>query len=162
MKEIEMYFIIDEYFTKFKDPFLMKNKETVNNIKHDRPFFYAFKDKKNPRIYWMVPVSSQYTKYKKIYDKKIEKYGHCETIVFGRVINTYAAFLIQNICPATKKYLVEYLDSNNNSIRIDYDLAIEIEKNANSVLIKENKGIKIVFPNIKDIYRKLEQELTQD
>lgn len=37
------YYIVDEYFDRFQDPYLMKNKEIVNEQSHDRPFYYAFK-----------------------------------------------------------------------------------------------------------------------
>jgi hypothetical protein len=68
----------------------------------------------NQEILWLVPISSKYAKYKAIYDKKVEKYGNCNTIRFGVVLSTQAAFLIQNMCPVTSKYITEiYVDKNN-------------------------------------------------
>ena len=38
------YYIDDQYFKDFPDPYLMQNKEKVNGQLHDRPCFYAFQD----------------------------------------------------------------------------------------------------------------------
>ena len=47
--------------------YLMKNKETMNGQTHDRPCFYTFQDN-STGIYWMIPFSSQVSKFKKIYN----------------------------------------------------------------------------------------------
>ena len=47
------YYLTDQYFIDFPDTFLMQNKETINGQAHDRPCFYAFKDK-TTGIYWMI------------------------------------------------------------------------------------------------------------
>ena len=65
------YYLTDQYFIDFPDTFLMQNKETINGQAHDRPCFYAFKDK-TTGIYWMIPFSSQTSKYQRIYDAKIQ------------------------------------------------------------------------------------------
>ena len=92
----------------------MKNKETVNGQVHDRPCFYTFQDN-STGIYWMIPFSSQVSKFKKIYNSKIQKYKCCDTIAFGEVLGHEKAFLIQNMCPITSEYIKnEYIDSNAN------------------------------------------------
>ena len=65
------YYIDDSYFVDFPDPYLMKNKETVYGKVHDRPCFYTFQDN-SMGIYWMIPFSSQVSKFKKIYNSKIQ------------------------------------------------------------------------------------------
>jgi ABC-type polysaccharide transport system permease subunit len=75
----------------------------------------AFKDYKIADIYWIVPISSKYEKFKRIEQDKINKYGHCNTIRFGTVLGRNTAFLIQNMCPATRKYLTAYIDKNKRS-----------------------------------------------
>ena len=108
------YYIKDQYFIDFPDTYLMQNKETVNGKVHDRPCFYAFKDHSSG-LYWMIPFSSQVSKFKNIYDKKKQKYKKCDTIVFGEVLGHKKVFLIQNMCPITKKYIKnEYIDSRTN------------------------------------------------
>ena len=52
----------------------------------------------------MIPFSSQVSKFKGIYNKKMQKYNRCDTIVFGEVLGHEKAFLIQNMCPITEKY----------------------------------------------------------
>ena len=53
------YFLKDEYFTKFRNEHLMKNKECIDGVEHNRPCYYAFKDDEDDRILWMIPVSSR-------------------------------------------------------------------------------------------------------
>ena len=60
-------------------------------------------DTKIADIYWIVPISSRFEKFRKIEQDKISKYGYCNTIRFGTVLGRNTAFLIQNMCPATRK-----------------------------------------------------------
>ena len=67
------YHIKDEFFDLVQDKYLMSNKERGNY----RPHYYAIQDRKNPKLYWMIPISSQAEKYKGI----VEKYfDHVHTI----------------------------------------------------------------------------------
>ena len=67
------YHIKDEFFDLVQDKYLMSNKEQGNY----RPHYYAIQDRKNPKLYWMIPISSQAEKYKGI----VEKYfDHIHTI----------------------------------------------------------------------------------
>ena len=63
-------FLSDQYYIDFQDKFLMQNKEVVDGVMRDRPCFFVFKDSITPDILWLVPISSNYTKYKALYDKK--------------------------------------------------------------------------------------------
>jgi hypothetical protein len=60
----------------------MKNKETIGGQVHDRPCFYAFEDS-NTGLFWMIPFSSQVSKYRTYYNQKVAKYKKCDTITFG-------------------------------------------------------------------------------
>ena len=75
----------------------------------------------NTQLLRMIPFSSQTSKFKGIYNKKMQKYHRCDTIVFGEVLGPEKAFLIQNMCPITEKYMKnEYLDSVANiPVRVD-------------------------------------------
>ena len=66
----------DEFFDSVQDKYLMSTKEQGNY----RPHYYAIQDKKNRKIYWMIPISSQADKYKGIIEKKKKRYGKCNTI----------------------------------------------------------------------------------
>jgi len=155
----QFFFLSDQYYKDFPDNMLMRNKENLNSSSHDRPFFFAFSDSKNKDIVWCIPVSSQYSKFKKIYDKKVERYGHCNTIRFGEVLGQRAAFLIQNMCPVTAKYITKtYVDKNNRIVQIDNRTVNDVIYNAREVLAKVNRGASIVFPDIKAIYSSLSSQ----
>ena len=112
----------------------MKNKEVIAGKSNDRPCFFAFEDKKHPQILWLVPITSQVDKYKRIAEKKIEKYGHCNTIRFGTVLGREAAFRIQNISPVTSTYLTGYYDKEHNLIRIDNRIVKDVTENSREVV----------------------------
>lgn len=121
------YYITDQYFIDFPDQYLMKNKETVNGQVHDRPCFYTFQNQ-STGLYWMIPFSSQVSKFKKIFNDKIQKYRRCDTIVFGEVLGHEKAFLIQNMCPITPLYMKnEYIDGKTNiPVRVNGALEKEL------------------------------------
>lgn len=155
----QLYFLSDNYYFDFPDDKLMKNKEMIEGAYHRRPCFFAFPDSKVPDIYWIVPISSKYEKYKQIEKTKIQKYGKCNTIRFGTVLGRRTAFLIQNMCPATEKYLTIYMDKNSQPIQIDKRVADDVIKNAREVLGMAKRGAKVIFPDVFKIYRDLEKQL---
>lgn len=71
------------------------------------------------------------------------------------------AFLIQNMCPATDKYLEPYIDKNNNPVRVDDRLARDVEENARKVLALAKRGSKVVFPDIFSIYDELKRNIEE-
>lgn len=156
MENGHFYYIKDQYFEDFPDPHIMKNKETVEGQVHDRPCFYAFQDKKT-ELYWMIPFSSQVEKFHGIYEQKMQKYRQCDTIVFGEVMGHEKAFLIQNMCPITEKYIKnEYHDSRAHiPVRINGQLEKELKQKANKILALQRKGIKLIFPEVLVIEQKL-------
>ena len=84
------YHIKDEFFDEIQDKYLMSNKENGNYCPH----FLAIRDSKNRELYWMIPISSQVDKYKIIIEKKIKRYGKCNTIIIGKFAGKDNAFLI--------------------------------------------------------------------
>lgn len=150
------YYLYDQYFDDFPDPYLMTNKESMDGKLHDRPCFYSFKDEKTG-LYWMIPFSSQVDKFKKVYQKKIDRYNNCDTIVFGEVLGYEKAFLIQNMCPVLEKYIKnEYYDSKAKiPVRVAEPLEKEIISKAKKVLALQRKGFKLIFPNVLYIEEKL-------
>ena len=150
------YYIKDQYFIDFLDPHLMKNKETIDGQLHDRPCFYAFLDTAT-KLYWMIPFSSQVDKFQKIYNTKIDKYGKCDTILFGEVLGYEKAFLIQNMCPVSILYIKnEYVDGfYKKPVRVDGRFERELQKKARKVLALQRKGMRLIFPNVLEIERLL-------
>lgn len=156
---MSFYFIKDEFFEDFPDKGLMINREKIDNAVHNRPCFYAYKDIKNG-IYWMIPVTSQVEKYRKIYTQKIKKFKRCDNLVFAKFLNKDAVFLIQNIFPITDKYILnQYVDKNGNAVEISYKLSFEIRKKAKHIVRGVRLGIKgLVFPDILKIEEMLIKE----
>ncbi|MDF7638499.1 hypothetical protein PT285_03630 [Lactobacillus sp. ESL0791] len=153
MKQQRFYFLRQEYFVRFNDPYLMKNHGDL----HQHPCFYSFSDKEYPEIYWMIPISHEVKKYRKIYYKKTRNNKRCDTIVFGRVLGEEKAFLIQNMCPVTEKYINNVYLDHGIDVQIDGRLARELEIKANKVLniVKSTKSPYIIFPDVLEIRTRL-------
>lgn len=150
------YYLDDQYFIDFPDPLLMQNKEAVNGQAHDRPCFYALQDQ-STGLYWMIPFSHDVAKYRVHYNKKIQKFGKCDTIDFGYVLGHEKAFLIQNMCPITQNYIKnKYIDSKSSTpVRIDGVFERNLISKAKKVLTLQRKGIKLIFPDVLSIEAKL-------
>ena len=88
------YFLNNQYFNDFPDHYLMHNKENINGQIHNRPCFYAFEDTSHKGLFWLVPISSQTSKYQTIYNSKIERYHKCDTIIFGDVFYYFFTTLL--------------------------------------------------------------------
>ncbi len=152
MDEGHFYFLNDQYFLDFasNNKTLMGNKETTNGSSHDRPCFCAFKDNKSS-LFWMIPISSQVSKFKTIYTKKVAKYGRCDTIVFGDVLGTEKAFLIQNMCPVTNAYIKNEYIHCGVPVQLDNRLFNDLQQKASKVLALQRKGHKLIFPDVLSI-----------
>ena len=149
------YHIKDEFFDLVQDKYLMSNKEQGNY----RPHYYAIQDKKNPKLYWMIPISSQAEKYKGIVDKKKKRYGKCNTIVIGLVAGKENAFLIQNAFPVIEKYFDHIHTIQEQPVTIHKKLDKLLVENLNEVLAMYNRGIKLTFTDITAIKTIMEKEL---
>ena len=88
-------------------------------------YFYCMRDEKTSLL-WLVPLSSRVEKFQAIYDKQIEKYGNCLTVVMGEYDGKQAAFLLQNMFPITEKYLDHIHTRNNNPVPVKYAIQTEI------------------------------------
>jgi hypothetical protein len=153
-------FLTDEYYAKFPNHGLLENKEVQNGKAHDRPCFLAFEDSVHKGMFWLVPVSSQYDKYKDIYDKNIARYGRCPFIRFGEFLGKNTPFLIQNICPATQKYIKNiYIDKNNLPVRVDNRVVADVVSNSRAVLAKVARGSTLTFTKVSEIKSVLLAEL---
>lgn len=149
------YHIKDEFFDLVGDKYLMSNKEQGNY----RPHYYAIQDKKNPELYWMIPISSQADKYKGIIEKKKKRYGKCNTIVIGLFAGKENAFLIQNAFPVIEKYIDHIHTIQEQPVTIHKKLDKLLAKNLNEVLAMHNRGIKLTFTDITAIRAIMEKEL---
>jgi len=155
-------FLSDQYYKDFPDEYLMRNKEVVDGVLRDRPCFFVFQDSETLEILWLVPISSNYTKYKALYDKKVKRYKKCNTIRFGEVLGKQAAFLIQNMCPVTESYVREvYVDKYGTAIQVDGRITQDVIANAREVLAISKRGVKIIFPDVNAIHKALRKQIAQ-
>lgn len=150
------YFLSDTYYEDVPSEGLMQNKEPINGVPHGRPCFYAFFDEVT-HLFWLIPISSRVEKYKAIYQHKLQRYGKCDTIIFGEVLGREKAFLLQNMCPVTENYIDgEYIDARTHlPVRIDGNLSDELSKQARKLLALQRKGVRLIFPDIAEIERQL-------
>ena len=93
-----LYHIKDEFFDIVNDQNLMTNHERGRK----RPTYFTIKDND---ILWFIPLSSKVNKYQKIIDKKINKYGKCNTILIREIMGVKHAILLQNAFPTLEKYM---------------------------------------------------------
>lgn len=142
------YHMKDSFFEKIQDGSLMANKENGSY----RPHFLAIQDSANPKIYWMVPVSSKYEKYKKIYEHQMAKYGKCTKIVLGKCNGWDAAFLIQNSFPATADYFDHIHISKGRPLSLHTTTAKLIAENLKYNLRLHKRSISLFYADIDRIY----------
>lgn len=157
IKQGYSYHIKDEFFDMVQDKYLMSNKEKENY----RPHFLAIQDSKNDKLYWMIPISSQVEKYKSIIEKKIRRYGKCNTIIIGKFAGKENAFLIQNAFPIIDKYFDHVHTIENKPVAIHKKLDRELIINLREVLAMYKRGIHLIFPDIERIQELMEKELSR-
>lgn len=158
----KFYFINDDYFKKFSGFGLLENKETINGKLHGRPCYYAFKEPSS-NIYWMIPISSRVDKYKKQREISLRKYNICDGISFGYILGDKKAFLIQNMCPVTDKYIINmYIDKNtSDAVFIPPKLRAELNAKIRKAVRLYRKGTKIVLSKALDVEQILIEELQE-
>ncbi|MCL2863891.1 MAG: hypothetical protein FWE54_07465 [Methanimicrococcus sp.] len=150
------YFISERFFKEFPDEYLMKNKDGKPGEFHDRPCFFSFRDVKHPKLLWLIPISSQVEKYKRIYHEKVEKYGYCSTIYFCNFLGNETTFLIQNMFPVTEKYIESiYLDKNEIEVRIDLRDEKKIIGLSKNILKAHGFGKRVLFADVEHIKKLL-------
>lgn len=154
IKEGYFYFIKDEFFQKFNNYDLMQNKESGNK----RPCYFCFKDKSNPEIIWFVPISSKVEKYKKIQENKLKTRRKVYNFVFGQVMGIEKVFLIQNIFPTTKEYILEKYIMNGKEVNVSNVLKRQVVETAETVIELAKIGVNIPFYDIISLKNTLEKD----
>lgn len=158
IKEGHFYFIDDSFCQRFEAERVMRNKEQINSKAHNRPCFYAIFDKKS-ELYWLVPLSKQFDKYTKIYNDKVQKYGKCDTIVFGSLLGQKSVFLIQNAFPITDKYIIEeYVDNKKQPLRVSNITESEVTSKLKTVLSLQRRGKHLLLTDSLTIEKELLKE----
>ena len=154
MKKTGFYIIKDIFFTDMQEPYLKGNKE------ENRPHYYCFEDSATG-IYWMIPLSTQIDKYRKIIEKKKNAGKPCDIIHIAKLAdNRESAFLIQDMFPITEEYIErEYTIAGNPLLLTSEHVVKEIEQKARKVLSMLKRGVKFIPTqvNVLEMLKKLQK-----
>ena len=149
-----LYHIKDEFFNVVNDENLMSNHEHGKK----RPTYFTIKD---GDILWFIPLSSKVDKYRKIIEKKINKYGRCDTILIRDILGKPAVILLQNAFPTLEKYIDHvHLLNNGNPAKVVESLKNEILENFNYLMKLKSKGTNLFFTDIDKIKKMMLDELS--
>jgi len=152
IQEGYLYHIKDEFFDLINDETLMQNHERGRT----RPTYFVIKEKD---FLWFIPLSSKVDKYKKIIDKKIERYGKCNTIMICNIMGIEHAILLQNAFPTLEKYISHIHKVNGIPVKVISNLKKEIEFNFTEMLTLKEKGINLFFTDVDKMKKILLNEL---
>ena len=147
-----LYHIKDEFFDIIDDENLMTNHERGKK----RPTYFTIKDKD---VLWFIPLSSKVEKYQKIIDKKIEKYGFCNTIYIRKILEKDSVILFQNAFPTLEKYIDHVHTANGAPAKVSSLLKKEILNNFNNLLKLKKCGHNVFFTDIDKIKKQMLDEL---
>ena len=146
-----LYHIKDEYFDVVNDENLMQNHERGKK----RPTYFTIKDK---NILWFIPISSKVEKYQKIIDKKVKKYGFCNTIMIRKIAGSNAAILLQNAFPTIEKYIDHVHTVDGVPLKVPTDLQAEIKSMFKNMLGLKKRGTNLFFADIDSLVEKMIKE----
>ncbi len=155
IKKGYVYHIKEEYFNVVKDKTLMRNHENGKA----RPTYFCVKEKKSD-ILWFIPMSSKVEKYKEIRDKKIKKYGNCDTILIEKFLGQDSVFLLQNMFPTIEKYVDHVHIINGVEAKVIDKVAKELENNFYKIMGLIKQGKKVIFTDVENDLNKMKEELT--
>lgn len=136
-----LYHIKDEFFNIVNDENLMANHERGKK----RPTYFTIQDNE---ILWFIPLSSKVEKYQKIFDKKVEKFGFCNTIMMEEVLGQKSAILLQNAFPTLEKYIDHVHTINGVPTKVPKKLEKIILERFKNLLKLKNCGIDLFFADI--------------
>lgn len=157
IKKGYVYHIKDEYFDVVQDKTLMRNHENGKA----RPTYFCVKENKSD-ILWFIPMSSKVEKYKEIRDKKIKKYGNCDSILIKKFLGQDSVFLLQNMFPTIEKYVDHIHIINGNEAKVIDKVAKELENNFYKIMGLIKQGKKVIFTDVKNDLNKMIEELEND
>ncbi len=155
IKKGYVYHIKEEYFNVVKDKTLMRNHENGKA----RPTYFCVKEKKSD-ILWFIPMSSKVEKYKEIRDKKIKKYGNCDTILIEKFLGQDSVFLLQNMFPTIEKYVDHVHIINGVEAKVIDKVAKDLENNFYKIMGLIKQGKKVIFTDVENDLNKMKEELT--
>lgn len=100
MQSCGLYIVKDEFFTRFD-----AQQKLMDNKQERRPYYLGMQDKSG--MLWLIPLSSQVSKYAaaiKRYEDKLGE-GRCIFYYIAKVKGADKAFLIGDAFPCTAAYI---------------------------------------------------------
>jgi len=152
-----VYHIKDSYFEMVKDSKLMRNREGGAY----RPTYYCLKDEKT-ELLWVVPMSRRINKYNAIIEKDTARYGSCLKILVARYGDGQSAFLFQNMFPILPKYIDHVHTIAGIPMAVNLAVQSEIMKRFKEIRRLYSRGVRMVFPDIARLEKKMINESTKD
>ena len=143
-----IYHIKDEFFDIVNDNNLMTNHERGKK----RPTYFTIKEN---NILWFIPLSSKIEKYKEIVNKKISRFGTCNTIIIAKIFNREHAILLQNAFPTLEKYIDHVHTINGKPAKVSDNLKDKILYNFNKLIKLKNNGKNLFFTDIDKIKKQM-------
>ena len=147
-----VFFCFAIYYIYGDDDGLMQNHEKGKK----RPTYFTIKDK---NILWFIPMSSKVDKYEKIIEKKIERYGFCNTIIIRKIADEDAAILLQNAFPTLEKYIDHVHTVDGVPLNVPTDLQNEIKSLFKNMIGLKKRGTNLFFTDIDSLKKKMLDEM---
>ena len=137
MKKYGFYIIKDEFYE------LVEDKNLKSNKSENRPHYFCLEYK---NFYWMIPISSQVEKYKKIINDKLRSGKKCDILHVAKLDDgNETAFLIQDVFPITERYVErEFVKFGKHFMISSEALIKEIEKKAKTIINMSMRGVKFL------------------
>ena len=149
-----LYHIKDDYFKKVNDENIMSNQE----YQKKRPTYFTIKDND---ILWFIPLSSKVDKYQKLLDKKVQKYGTCDSIIIAKIVEDDSAILLQNAFPTLEKYIDHIHMINGAPAKVGTDLQKEILLKFKRLMKLNDRGIKVFFTDVDKLKQQMLDEINE-
>lgn len=138
------YFLSKDYLLKHKDSTLMSTWKSETKA---RPF-YCISDPERPDIKWMIPLSTNVSKWDNIKKHKNLTKNETSLIVINRIERhkDLSVFLIQNACPCLEDDIVGiWVDNKNTPLSMDKMFEKRMKKQMKLIAYKINAGVSESF-----------------
>ncbi len=110
---------------------------------------------------WFIPLSSKVDKYQKLLDKKVQKYGTCDSIIIAKIVEDDSAILLQNAFPTLEKYIDHIHMINGAPAKVGTDLQKEILLKFKRLMKLNDRGIKVFFTDIDKLKQQMLDEINE-
>ena len=97
--------------------------------------------------------------YCMVVDKKIQKYGTCDSIIIAKIVENDSAILLQNAFPTLEKYIDHVHMVNGAPAKVGTDLQKEILLKFKKLMKLHNRGIKVFFTDIDKLKQQMLDEI---